>query len=211
MAVADITRIKKRLIAILRAGPRNAAYSATVGTTTGTARYPSDQELTDAILEADARVVAAIIETIGHPYRNQFFTTSGNLSSGELIPAHVGKDAIIKVDGDPVRLASSLNQMLEIIANPTLYTTGKLAYIEDTYIFHNGTLATVAYPNFTMTTVCQSPESYESAVLCGSVGILAKDGASSDYYSYYSNLYVAQETAIRGQELVIPEIEQLAA
>lgn len=214
MTVA-ITTVRERVIAILIAGPQGAGFTDTVigsNSQPATGRYPDDEELNQAILEADARVITAIIETVGHPYAVAFYTTSGSLANGDSVPAHIGVNALIKVDGEPARLAASMNQLLEAKANPTLYPESDgWAYLENNTLFFIGTSATVSYPNFTMTSACQSPDAYESAVVCGSIGLLMKDGGKSDYYSYYATLYERQEAAIRGQEIVIPQIERLAA
>lgn len=178
-----------------------------------TQRYPTDSEIQQACLEGDARVCVAICETEGHPYAPQFYTTS-TVTSGSAITAHLGVTALVVVDGSPARYAKSMDQMLEVIANPTMYpVAAKWCYISGDILFHNGVDpdATVTYPTFVMTAACQAPDGYESADVCVSVSLLAKDGASSDYYSYYSRLYLQQEAAIRGQQLAVPSIEAIAA
>src|ERR1041384_745947 len=211
MAVTSITRVQKRVIQILLAAPTTDPYAGTVigsNNQPAAARYPVDQEVTDAILEADARVCLAIIESIGNGYRSQFLTTSASLSNGDNIPAHVGQIAVIEVDGSPARMARTRNQMIQVIENPELYVEAQKWYwTDDISIYHNGTAATVQYPSFTITTECQSPDAYESAVIAGSVAILMKDGGRSDYYGYYANLYAQQESIIRGGASVLPPVQ----
>lgn len=210
-----LLNVQKRVTAILLASPRGNQYGGTVFKGNGesaTGRYATDVEITRAILEADARVCLSIIDSIGNGYRTQFFTTSGSLVNGASIPAHVGQISLVKVDSSPARLARSRNQIIQVIENPELYVQAdKWFWTDDVIIYHNGTAAVVTYPNFTMTSACQSPDAYESAVVSGSVALLMKDGGSGDYYSFYAGLYAAQESAIRGGAAVIPPIEQFEA
>lgn len=212
MATVDITDVKKRVIAILLAAPQTAPYSGSViglNSQPATGRYGSNDEIERAILEADARVCLAIIESIGNGYRSQFLTESTGLSSGDNIPAHVGQIGLVKVDDSPARLARSRNQMIQVIENPELYPEAqKWFWTDDVTIYHNGTEATVEYPSFEIDTDCQSPDVYESAVVSGSVGLLMKDGGASDYYGYYARLYAQQEALIRGGATVIPPVEE---
>lgn len=211
----SLQTVEKRVIAILLAGPRTDPYSDTVLGSNGqpaTGRYQSDEEIERGCLESDSRVVTAIIETEGHPSAPLYYTTSGTLLNGAAITGHVGVNALVKVNGIPARAAKNMDQMLEVIANPTMYpVASRWFYIFGTILLHNGTGATVTYPTFAFTSACQSPDAYESAVVCGAVALLSKDGAASDFYSYYANLYARQEAAIRGQQLTIPEIEKIAA
>jgi len=213
MAVLLAT-LEKRVNNILLASPRTNPWSASVigsNNQPATQRYPTDEEIEQACLEGDARTCVAIIETEGHPQAPTFYTTS-TVASGAAIPGHLGVTALVTVDGSPARYAASMDQMLEVIQNPTMYpVASKWAYIFGNILLHNGTTGVVTYPTFTMTAACQAPDGYESVDVCNAIALLAKDGAASDYYSYYANLAARQEAAIRGLELTIPDIEAIAA
>lgn len=191
---------------------RLAPYSTSVGTGSSTnSRYQSDDEITDAILQADAMVCQAIIETSGHPYLSLFLTPSGNLVHGAVIPPHIGSIAKITVDGTPSRQTTSLAELLEIKANPLLYpATAKWHFIESNYIYNTGTNAVVYYPNFSIGTQCQAQAAYEAAVFALTMGMLAKDGANTpEIYGQYREVGAAYLAMIRGQQETIPEIEQV--
>lgn len=209
-----LATLEKRVNNILLASPRTNPWSASVVGLNGqpaTARYPTDEEIEQACLEGDARTCVAIIETEGHPQAPTFYTTS-TVASGAAIPGHLGVTALVTIDDSPARYAANMDQMLEVVANPTMYPVAtRWAYIFGNILLHNGTEAVVTYPAFTMTSACQAPDGYESVDVCNAVSLLAKDGAASDYYSYYSQLALQQEAAIRRRELIIPQIEAIAA
>jgi hypothetical protein len=211
MPVVVINTIRKRVVGALFAN-RLDPYSATVGTRSATnSRYQSDDEITDAILQADAMVCQAIIETSGHPYLSLFLTPSGNLSNGAAIPPHIGSIAKILVDGTPSRQTTSLAELLEVRTNPLLYpAAAKWHFIESSYIYNTGTNAVVYYPNFTIGQQCQAHIAYEAAVFALSMGILAKDGANTpEVYGQYGNIGTAYLQMIRGQQETLPTIEQV--
>ena len=213
MALTDTTRVTKRVDAILLASPLATPYSGSVLKVNGqpnTARYPSNDEILDAILEADAVVCTTIIQAPGHPFAATFFVTSSALANGDAVPAHVGVDGVnIVVDDIAARSANSRNEILEIRANAILYPDAAAWYwLEQGVLWHTGTSATIDYPDFSISTACQSPDNYEAAVIAGAVSLLMKDGGSSDYYSYYTELFAKQIALIAQQETIVPEVSQ---
>lgn len=211
MAVTSLLKVRTRIISLLQAN-RLDPYSGSVGSGSSTnSRYQVDQEFNDAILEADAVVCQAIIETSGHPYAALFLTASGNLVHGAVIPPYVGAIAKITVDGTPSRQTKSLAELLEVKANAALYPSAAFwHFIESNYIYNSGTNAVVYYPSFTKSTACQSHEMYEAAVICLTLALLAKDGAlTPEIYSEYAGYADKYLSMIRGKQETLPEIEQV--
>lgn len=205
MAV-DVNAVAKRVIELLLAAGRASRYTAVVG---DNARYAVTQEILDAILEADANVCRAICETPGHPYAAAFVTPTGNLASGTIIPAYVGCPIDVTVDGEFSRLAESRAEILEILANPTLYPDVEAwHFIENSILYHTGTDGIVKHPAFTKTSACQAHESYQSADVAGAISLLPKDGGDDSFFDHWLKIYVGMEAQIRNRQLVISESEQ---
>lgn len=211
MAVTDIATVRKRVISLLMAN-RLSPYGGVVGTGSSTnSRYQSTQEITDAALEADSLIVETIIGTAGHPYASQFMVESPDIATGGLIPAHTGVQGIVRVDGVVARLAGSQAEISEILANPTLYPNASKWYvINGNNIVHTGAVAKVTYPVFTPgTTVCQSPNVYESAVVAGAISLLAKDGSvTPELYGAMGQFFQRCLQMIAGMQTVLPPVEQ---
>ena len=210
MAVS-LAKVRARVISLLQAN-RLDPYSGTVGTGSSTnSRYQVDQEINDAILEADAVVCLTIIETSGHPFAAQFLTSSGNLAHGTVIPAHIGTIAKVTVDGTPSRQTKSLTELLEVKANAALYPSAtKYHFIESNYIYNTGTNAVVVYPAYVKTSACQAHEVYEAAVVCLAIALLAKDGSlTPELYSEYGGYADRYLGMIRGRQETLPELEQV--
>jgi hypothetical protein len=212
MAVVSISRVRKRVIELLLAAGRGARYADAVA---DQKRYTVLQELTDAIVEADMLVCMAIIETPGHPYRAGFMTPSTNLATGDFIPAHVGGHGKVEIDNGSGykggRLASSREEVLEMIDQPSLYATGGRWYwVEDNEIVHNGSAAKVWYPSFTKTdAACQAHELYTAAVMVNTIPLLRKDGGDPQFYDDFAVMAGLAEARIRRGERTLPDIEQL--
>lgn len=211
MGVVLITKVTDRVKFLLLASTTygGAASSSVLST------FPDDNEFKDAGLEADAVIVRDIIETEGHPYRTQFLAASSVLSSGDMIPAHVGSIGKVEIDDGSTgykggTLAASRSDVLEVVLNPSLYPDSKRWYwIEDTEIVHTGSGAKVWYPSFTPSaSVCQAPDAYTEAVIAGTISLLYKDGSAVDFFQHYSQLFNMQREAIRNKELVIPTAQQ---
>lgn len=218
MAVANLVRIRTRVISILLAN-RLAPYTDAVG---GNSRYPVITEFTDTTLEADSVLIHARISTPGDPYRAGFMGASINLANGDRIPAHIGAvgdiDVAIGATFAPARFAKSKAEIIALIEHPLLYPGARRwAFIEDGRVFHNGDAARVWYPTYSKSAVCQSPEVDELALVAGTLGFVPKDGAvtpeiyekGASYFQWYI------ETQIKGKNVILPEVEvierQLAA
>lgn len=213
MPSTNLQTCQKRVHSILMTN-RLSPYAGTVGTGSGgNSRYQSDQEITDAILEADAVICQARISTPGDPYRNTWVTTSGDLAHGALIPAHIGSVGGVEVKVGstytPARFASSKAEILAMRAHPTLYPDAKnWCYLIDGQIFHNGDSARVWRSTFTKSAAPQSPEQDEWAVICGAISGLAKDGANTpEIYSQCGQYFQSYIQMLRGESVVVPQVE----
>lgn len=214
MAVASISRIRKRVIALLLAHPRGGYYTDNVG---GKSTYASLQEITDAVVDADMNVCLAILDTPGHPYASGWQVASSNLASGDFLPPFIGAHGRVIIDptgtGTFKRavLARSADEMAEVVNNPTLYPNCKLFYfIEGNCIEHSGSAARVYYPSFSKTdAACQAHELYTSAVLAGALALLYKDGGDPQFFGEYAQIFALADAAIRAGEKTLPDIERL--
>ena len=214
MTVVSISRVRKRVIALLLAHPRGGFYTDAVG---GKGSYASLQEITDAVVDADMNVCLAILDTPGHPYASGFQVASSNLASGDTLPAFVGAHGRVVIDptgtGTFKRavLAKSADEMAEVVNNPTLYPNCKLFYfIEAGTVEHSGSAARVYYPSFSKTdAACQAHELYTSAVLAGAIALLMKDGGDPQFFGEYAHVAAEALARIRAGEKTLPDIERL--
>lgn len=205
MAVADVTICKKRVDELLLAS-LDSRYS---GVLSGRSTYTEDQEILDAILEADMLICQAHMATEGDLYRSTWLTQSGNLAHGALLPVSTGEIGQVSVDGAVANLAASKGEILAIRNNSAVYPlTTEWYFIEDVFIYHTGTNAVVYFTSFTKTTVCQAPQVDEGAIVAGTVSILLKDGMDQEMFTYYSNLFKMQIGLIKGEAQVVPQAEQ---
>jgi hypothetical protein len=176
MAVS-LTLAKALVVEALNESTKGEAY----GTISATKERFKSQEVTDAILAADARAVTAGLETPGWGHRRAF-TTSGTVAHLGQVPDHVGPVMSVTVDGKGASVPGLPDPKAKIErdrANPqTLTLLERFFFIDDNdVLFHSGTTATVYYCTFTMTAACQSPDELLRAVVEGALAILfSKDG-----------------------------------
>lgn len=216
MPSTNLQTCQKRVISILMAN-RLSPYAGVVGTgASQNSRYQVTQEITDAILEADAVICQARISTPGDPYRNTWVSFSADLAHAALIPPHIGSvggvDVKVGETYTPARFTSSKAEILAMRAHPTLYPNAQnWAFIEDSQLFHNGDFGRVWRSMFTKSAACQSPEQDQTAVIAGAVGSLPKDGSvTPEIYSMgasYFQWYIDSE--IKGKPVPLPEIQQI--
>lgn len=216
MPSVNLQQCQKRIISILMAN-RLSPYAGTVGTGSGqNSRYQVNQEITDAILEADAVICQARISTPGDPYRNTWVNFTADLAHAALIPPHIGSvggvDVKVGSTYTPARFTSSKAEILAMRAHPALYPNAQnWCFIEDAIIYHNGDSARLWRTTFTKSAVPQAPEQDQTAVIAGALAGLAKDGAvtpeiytmGATYFQWYL------QTQIKGQMVALPEIQQI--
>lgn len=196
MALADLSRVKKRFIQIL--GANRLAYANTIGTGNagiGSVRY--DQELTDILLEADALVITEGYFQSLMSLRNRFLTVSANIANGDKLPEFVGiiGKSEYSIDGVTWYLSQDAVSKEDVINAARLGTGYTSAadfaghhFFEEGYAFHSSPYFRVEYPNYTKTTALQSLEVHEPLVISGGLMLAYKD-SSIHAADYYQNLF----------------------
>lgn len=214
MGVVSIATVRTRVISALMAN-RLAPYSGTISSPPTNSRYQTAAEFNDVILEVDALIVLARISNPGDEYRPNWITATPNLASGDFIPPHVGANGHVDVAVGatflPASYAKSRAEMLAVIAHPALYPDAqRWAFIEDSQIWHNGDAARVWCPTFTKTSNCQAPDVDELAEVMGTIGFLVKDGSvTPELYSTGANYFAAYLQMLKGEQVILPEVESL--
>jgi hypothetical protein len=184
----------------------NTSYAATV---TDPRFYNS--QISDAVLAADADVVRAICNNPKHPRRQGFITTQSGVSHGAQLTAHAGpvegvQFAITATTWTGTRPGSlAPREAIDFDnLNPRAKTLLPCRYfIDGDTIFHNktGLLAgdasavsvNVAYPAFTKTSACQSPDEMLLPVVHGALAILMNvEGEDSTSAQLYATLFAKE-------------------
>jgi hypothetical protein len=210
MAVADITRIQKRVVQLLNARSSDVNYSASPsGKNTA---FLSTQEITDAILEADAMVVIqGILASVDHPLRAAFLVASANLASGAAIPECVGPIGRVDLSQDGSTWTPGIwngkddvlmGRMFTTTPLPYTQTSGFIGYynLSDNSIYHTSTHARIYLPQFTRTSACQAHEGLESAIIAGAIMLLKKDSSNAEH-DYYQTQFFNMLPIIRAGSL----------
>lgn len=217
MALVNIVNVRTRALELLLASPDAARYTDAIGTNS---EYAVKQEITDAILATDFDICGAIIDLAESGSGAGFMFPSGSLVTGAFIPSHEGSrgnvelfDGSAWVDG---LLASSEDEIAEMLASPTLYANAGLWYfIKFRQIRHNASLARVYLPTITKTAACQAHERYENAELWGAVMTLEKDGSDQSFFRKYETLYMTERQRLLSSVGVItkeiPDARERAA
>lgn len=200
MPLANVNRIKSRVNALLLL---NDTYSATNSGQVG--RYQSDQELTDAILQADVQVCEAICSVSNHPARAAFLVgVSGNLLNGTLLPVATGMiGQVLLTSGNnvfiPGKLARSKDEITEAIElGADVY--GNIAgfyFVQDNLIYHTSLAARVGYCVVAIGTSPQAPDIYEQVIIDGALSALLKDGGDTSQHQISEQKFQAGISNIR--------------
>jgi hypothetical protein len=204
MALADFTRVKKRIIQIL--GANDTAYGATVSGNMGA--FPYDQEITDACLESDAMICTE--SYFAHPtLGTRFHSTSGTLANGDALPEFIGRHGKVELqdsDGNwgPGAPADSKDSVVNLVRYGTGFLGGAeniegLYFIDRGYIFHSSTGARVKYPAYTKTASLQSLDMHEQALIAGALMMLYKHGSplhSEPNSAFYGQFFEKQKERI---------------
>lgn len=209
MAKVDIVLVRKRVLEKLLASPLAARYTDAIGTN---AEYPMLAEITDTIIDIDALLILAHINVEGDPVRAEFMA--------EQVAKHgdyLNIDGDIDVDPDgngsfkPARYASSRAEIMEIIANPTLYPDAKRwVFVEDSRIFTPAKVVKVWHSNFVKGDVCQAPEFDTLAEIAGTISALEKDGGNTSFFArhgQYLDWHISNN--IKGESQVLPDVEAI--
>lgn len=145
--LADIDIVKKRVISILNANPTK--YVSTVSGDVGA--FPSDQEITDAVLEADEFVcVSGYFQSVNDALSNPFAVTSGPLADQDQVPWHHGNLNKVEVSKAVLSLTQAvINTTTDII---TKASHGLVTGDQITFVLVTGALPTCASPTFAVLT-----------------------------------------------------------
>lgn len=219
MAVVDITRVQKRVVAILNAAPNSTAFPTTVSGKQG--RYPSTTEIQYAIFEADNALCRDVILT-GHPFRSSFMVVTDPLTTNSQITAHIGGQGLVEVsddddpDGDwfPAVTIDSKDSITEAIEFPTLFgltaaDATRFGWMEDDRVFTTSPFCRVRYPDFVPNnTTCQSNASLEDGVVAGTISLLYKDGSTGELFDKYHSYFQNVRAELRAGVEVFPVLSQ---
>lgn len=207
MAVVDVDQVQTRALELLAAGPRFARYTLAIGESSD---YPVLKEIKDAAIGVDFTLCGDIVDDPESPSGTRFMFPSANLASGDFVPDHEGSrgpvelsDGVIWRDG---LLASSDDEMQEILSHPALYSGIDLWYfLKFRKILHNASAARIYLPTLTRLTTCQAHPRYEDAEVWGTVAVLEKDGADPSFFRKYETLYMNERARLRGTRGVLTE------
>jgi hypothetical protein len=217
MADANFNRMKSRLHALLLL---NDTYSATNSGNVG--RFPSGDEIADALLQADNRVCLEIINNPNHPARTKFLTgLSSALTNGSKLPEFQGAVGYVTVSATengayvPAILADSKDEIQSVREFSDLFGDAAadsegLYWIENNYLFTTSPFAKVTYPVLAITNAPQAPDSEEETIIQGAYSsLLGKDGSDTTEQQIAERKFQDGLQLIRSFPRVIPETTQL--
>lgn len=190
MALADLDRVKKRIIAILNANP--SAYAATVSGDVGS--FPHDQEITDAIFQAEAEIVKAYLNSVNPHLAAGFTVTSGNLSSGDLVPEIRGNHYVVELSENEATWIKGIEAMhIDDVVNLARHSdyietgAGRNLYKFDGGRFYSpAAYGRVKSSTYAKTSALQINEMEEYLLVCTAVRFLTKH-ASPVPFEHYVN------------------------
>ena len=182
----DLIRVVSDVILSL-----NAGTPGTYGVTVTDPRWNASQ-ISDAVLTADALVVAAILRNKSNSRNQLYYATQFGLANGGTIGINIAGEVAavtftVTAATEPINNgARSGDEWPKVeIDNENRYPV--LGYdphyfIDGNVIYHNGSaLASyygagvsvdVTFPFFVRVSTCQSPDEYEYAVYCGAMSLL---------------------------------------
>lgn len=199
MQTANLTRIKKRVISILKAN--RDAFAATVATDPSRKRriYDSDEEIGYFIEETDLKFANAIASNPNHPFIN-LFRIEKTIAHGQPITAYSGKILSVKlvngattIDGLLVNspaIADETARQNVIDARENYSRFGGKDAIKDIvaicnqhiYIADDRVSAAKIYVSDVQraTGSIQCPDTLETGIIAGAVVLAMRDGADID-------------------------------
>lgn len=122
MALADLTTVKERLIALLNANP--GTWSATVSGNVGA--FPSNEEIQQACLEADSNVACqGYANSVNDSLANPFQVTTLPFSDRDNVPFHHGDLSKVELSKNALTYTAGVSNILTT-ATAHGWTTGQL-------------------------------------------------------------------------------------
>lgn len=194
MAVVPIATARTRVLSLLLADPEAARYTDAIGSNS---EYAVKQEITDALLAIDLDICGAIVDKAESGSGAGFMFPSASFVSGDFIPDHEGSrgnivlwDGTAWVDG---LLASSEDEVAEMLASPTLYANVGFWYFPKfRQVRTNASLWRVYLPTLTKTAACQAHARYENCEVWGTLMTVEKVGGETPFFRKYESLYMAE-------------------
>lgn len=183
---------------------RNAA---SLSTAVDDDRHPK-KEIEEVILQSDMEVVRAVIQTPGHPRRNQFINRVEIAASGDELPqATEGWSNVECFNGSEwiTGNARSINVIQRINRRRAIYggATKSASYfdISDGRAYFTGEKIRVDTYRYIRTNECQSPDEYLSTVVNLSLGwLMHKEGDDVAAGQFYRQIGENQLQMIRARQ-----------
>jgi hypothetical protein len=199
MAVADITRIKKKFNAAC-----DLADTYTATPDGGSRAY--EQQIVDIAIDVDAELIMIGLNNPLWAHRIDF-QASTTVAHGGNIPAHIGAIDAILVGGEPASPAplDQITSERQLVSQSI--TVDPHYNLNGTVLAHNGaSAATVKYCNFTRsTTLLQINEAYEAAVFRGLMSLASSpEGESLDSLGEYRAQYQLDKQMMANGQLPPP-------
>lgn len=195
MALAALTDVKERVIAILNANP--GVWSSSVSGNVGA--FPTDDEMDAAALEADEWVATrGYFQSVNSSLADGFETVSASLNKGDDIPFHHGDISRVELDitgaggwTDEVIQVNTKDDINELSANSAYVgasSTNEYLYaLDNGRIYHNADFARVTYHLYTRTAALQCNQNEETLIIAKAISLLAKH-ASPALFDYWRGL-----------------------
>lgn len=185
MALADLDIVKKRVISILNAaGP--GAYSATVATGGNTVgAFPSNDEILQAILEADEMVATeGYFQSANDSLANPFNITTAPLTTDDDVPFHHG-------DLSRVQLCWAYDTFTQVIltdqiifADPHSFQTGDIVTFTTTGTLPTGLTVNTQYYVIVVNSLAIKVASSRTNAFNGSAVSITEDTGSGIHSIY---------------------------
>jgi hypothetical protein len=224
--VATLATVRGRLISALNAGEAGA-WSTTVPATASGDKRRSTEELTEAVLAADARVCRTIAGTLGHGYRSTFLQDSAEIEHGGLIlPTHIGppEQVLIQATDAGVWIAGKHDEAVTLpdierwranagsvygSANHNAEGSPLAGYyvVMGSQIFFTGAKAKCQVAVFTKVGVCQGPMDMEDLILALAYIAVPKEGDKGRFLSLFQGYAAAGLEEIKAGAMVLPPLQ----
>mgnify|MGYP001366413285 CR=1 FL=1 len=224
MKLADETRIKKRVIRILKAN--RDAFEAFVSTERGRRLYDSDEEIDYFVKEADLQFALAVARNPNHPLI-EMYAEQRSAKHGKLIEAYNGVILNVRLsrpnvdDYQGLVINSSYktetdarDQILQAREFPARF--GGQDAITDAVAVCNQHLyladSRVIRAILTVSDVqrvdgrISSPDVFESGIIAGAVGLAMRDGADMDIVREHNTFFNNSLRAVSNGATLLPDL-----
>lgn len=202
--VVDESIVLSRIIATLNANP--GVYSDTVSGNVGA--FPSDQEIIDAMFEADEYIANfGYFQSVNRALAKDFLVLSNNLSNGDDVPFMHGEPQKIEVSDDGTEWrkgveAASVDDITNAFDVGNSYVGANsfnFLYFLDTGNFYTtSTYGRIEYPQYTKGAELQCRQSEEFLLICTTIRMLVKNASPAPFENYIGE-------SVRGVEQLVTD------